>query len=100
MATKPVQNAEELEARHKRLIERASALEKSVTKVEAELEAHKRVLRQHIDECRKAGFDPNNLEDEISRCMEVISLKLDTFEADIKAGEALISPMLDEIRNG
>lgn len=91
---------EELEVRHRRLLERASVLEKEKTTIEADLEAHKRSLRQYMDECRKAGFDPNNLQEEISKFMEVLSLKLDTFEADIKAGEEIVSPMLNEIRNG
>lgn len=93
-------SVDELEARYNRLTDRAQALERSVTKVEADLEAHKRALKKSMDECREEGFDPNNLKDEISHFMEVISLKLDTFEADLKAGEAQIAPMLEEIRTG
>ena len=90
---------EELEARHKHLTGRAQALEKSATMIDADLEAHRRALREQIDKCKEAGFDPNDLGNEISRFMEVLALKLDTYEADIKAGESLIAPMMEELRS-
>jgi hypothetical protein len=92
-------SSEDQELRFKRLSQEGAALEKDAALVEAQLEAHKTTLRNLMDECRNdLGVDPNDLPGEIRRMEEVLRIKLDTYESDIKAGQELISPMIAEIR--
>ncbi|HEY8096060.1 MAG TPA: hypothetical protein VIE65_08155 [Methylobacter sp.] len=93
-----ITGSEDLEARYKNLTERQSSLEKNVVLLNARLESRKRDLKFAMDKCVDLGFDPNNLDSEIQRLREVIQVKLDTFEADIKAGEDLVAPMLIETK--
>jgi hypothetical protein len=92
-------SSEDQESRFKRLSQEGAALEKDAALVEAQLEAHKTTLRNLMDECRNdLGVDPNDLPGEIRRMEEVLRLKLDTYESDIRAGQELIAPMIAEIR--
>lgn len=88
----------DLEARYNSAIERRDRLKQDKTTIEAELSARQRNLRKLMDECRAAGFDPDDLQEEIRKGAEVVKLKLDTFEADLEAGEKIVKPMLEEIR--
>ena len=90
----------ELEIRYNSAVERRDRLKQDKTTIEAELSARQRSLRKLMDECRAAGFDPDNLQEEIRKGAEVVKLKLDTFVADLEAGEKIMKPMLEEIRKG
>ena len=86
--------------RYKALLARRDALRDSKAQIEAELGARRRRLKDLMDEAKAAGFDPNNLQEEISKGSEVLRVKLDNFEAEIDAGEKELRPMLEEIRKG
>lgn len=89
----------ELEARASRLSSRIEALEKAKFAIEAERDARKRALKSLMDECKKElGIDPNDLEDEIKKSKEVLSVKLQIVERDVEAAEKLLNPMLAEIQ--
>ena len=90
----------EAEARHKNLTIRRESLKGDVTTIEAELAARRRRLKALMAEAESEGFDPNNIRDEIQKATEVVRVKLDAFEADIKAGEKMVRPMLEEIGRG
>lgn len=94
------ESVRDLEERYKGLQERLASLKADKSTVEAELAARQRALKKSMDECRDAGFDPDNLQEEIRRAREVASVKLDTFEADIEAGEKIVRPLVEEIRKG
>jgi hypothetical protein len=89
--------AETLEAKHKRLTSKRDELMKSKMKIEAELSVRKRALREAMDECRKQGFDPDTLAEDIKKLKEVLSVKLDVFEADLVHAEEQMKPLLKEI---
>lgn len=89
----------ELEERASRLSSRIESLEKSKLAIEAERDARKRALKALMDECKKElGIDPNDLEDEIKKSKEVLSVKLQIIERDVEAAEKLLNPMLAEIQ--
>jgi hypothetical protein len=88
---------DELEVRYKNLVDRRNTVQRDKDKVDAELAARKRALVQLIEQARKEGFDPDNLQADIRRMSEVLAIKYDTIEADIKAAEDLLKPMLREI---
>jgi len=94
------ESVEELEARYGKLVGRRDKLRQDLVTVEAELAARQRNLKKLMDECRAAGFDPDDLQEEIRKTAEVVKLKLDAFEADLEAGEKIVAPMLEEIRKG
>lgn len=91
---------DDLVARHRGLLARRDSLQMDKGRVEAELEARKRILRKLMEEAKREGFDPNNLRSDLQRTAEVLQVKLDAFEADLQAGEKMIKPMLEEMRKG
>lgn len=80
------------------LSERRARLASNKVKVEAELAARKNNLRRLMDECVAAGYDPNNLKEEIASQAEILRVKLNTMDADLTAAEGMMRPMLEEIR--
>jgi len=90
----------DIEIRYKKLSERRDQLKLDHGTVTAHLEARQKNLKKYMDECRELGFDPNNLETEIIRLRSIIELKMNTFEADLEAGEKIVKPMLEDIRRG
>jgi len=91
---------DDLIKRYEILVSKKDSLMKDKLVLEAELAARKRALKEVMDECREAGYDPDNLADELRKAKEVLSLKLDLFEADLKAASEIITPLMDEINNG
>jgi septal ring factor EnvC (AmiA/AmiB activator) len=84
--------------RYQSLMERHKDIEKAKLQVEAELAASKRELKKLMQQATDAGFDPNNLKEDIQRKQQVLAVKLDNFEADLSAAEQIIHPMLREIQ--
>jgi len=89
---------EELEAEYKQLNQKREAVNQGKMQVVAELGATKRDLKATMEECKKAGFDPDNIQEEVRRSKEVLSIKLDNYRADLATAEAQLKPMLKEIQ--
>jgi hypothetical protein len=96
MTTQEV-SIEEIEQRWKRLTSRREDIIRSKTKVETILDSRKKILKETISACRVAGFDPDTLVEEVRRKKQVLSLKLDAFDADLTSAEQMLAPMLKEI---
>lgn len=92
--------SDDLIKRYEFLVGERDTLMKSKLQLEAELTVRKRVLKDVMDECRQAGYDPDNLADELRKAKEVLSLKLDIFESDLKAASEIINPLILETQNG
>ena len=90
-------NAEELDRKYKKLLERRTNLQSNQVRIEAELSSRKRQLKETMNECRSQGFDPDTLEADTKRLREVVAVKLDTFAADIEASEEMMKPLLNEV---
>jgi len=90
-------SVEELENRFKALNQRREALQQNKMQVEAELNSRKRELKNLMKLAEDAGFDPSNLKEEIRRLKQVLTVKLDTFQADLEAAEKIVQPMLKEV---
>lgn len=88
---------DELEEKYKVLTNRRQKLVDQKTAIKAELAARRRALKSLMDEAREEGFDPDNLAAEIQHLSQVITVKLENYEADISAAEEMIQPMLAEI---
>lgn len=91
---------DDLIKRYEKLTEEREGLLKNKMQLEAELTVRKRALKEVMDECRKAGFDPDNLAEELRKAKEVLALKLDIFESDLKAANEIIEPLMAELQNG
>lgn len=89
-----------LENRYNSSLARRDVLKNNISTISAELSAHQRNLRKLMDEAIENGHDPDNLKEEIRKDIEVVSLKLDAFEADLEAGEKIVKPMVDNLRRG
>jgi chromosome segregation ATPase len=87
------ENIEELETKYKGLVQRRNDLQRDKDKIEATLEAHKHTLKGLLDQAKKEGFDPNNIQEEIKRAKEVLVLKINTFSADLDEAEKIMRPM-------
>ena len=87
----------DIESRSKSATARYNVIVADKMKIDAEHEARKRALRSVIEECRKAGFNPDTIADEIKKMKEVISVKLYLFEADLASAEDQIRPMMKDI---
>ncbi len=83
--------------RYKTLQARRQTLAEHKIKLDAELIARKRSLKDALDECRSLGLDPDDLDKQISNLKETITVKLDLFEADLLTAEKQILPMIKEI---
>jgi hypothetical protein len=88
---------EDIDARYKALLKRRDEVQKNKLLLEAELGTRKRALKEAMEECKKAGFNPDNLPEEIQRAKEVLAIKLDNLSADLDAAESIMKPMLKEI---
>lgn len=91
---------EELVAQHNRLTGEQRLIASNVTHVKSELASRRGALKQVMEEAREAGLDPNNLDADIRRDSEVLKVKLDTFESELRDARKLVDPMLKEIGNG
>lgn len=87
----------EVESVYKDLVQRRDILIQNKYKVEVELNARKRALKEAIDECKKAGFNPDNLIEDIKKTKEVLLTKMEVFSADLSEAENMMKPMLKEI---
>ncbi len=88
---------QELEAEYKSLVARRDVLAAGIVNVTAEFEARKRSLKEKIAECRKAGLNPDTLDEDIKRMKETLVVKNHVFKSDIEAAEKKLAPMLKEI---
>ncbi len=88
---------EDIEARYKRLSTKRESLVASKMKLDAELAVRRKALRDAMEECKKQGFDPDTLAEDIKKMREVLVVKLNVFEADLLDVEEQIKPLLKEI---
>jgi chaperonin cofactor prefoldin len=84
-------------AKYKKLQEKRTKLLDDKRRIEAELNARKRALKDALDACRSAGFNPDTLAEDIKKLKEVLYVKLNVFEADLAAAEEKMKPLLAEI---
>lgn len=89
-----------LEEKYADLIRRQEEIKNNKSVIDAELGARQRRLKEYMDQIKAAGYDPDNLKDEISKIENIIELKISTFEVEINAAEKIISPMMEEIQKG
>lgn len=85
---------DDIETKYKELVERLNKLSAAKMKIEAEAEARKRSLRTVMEECKKAGFDPDTLPEFIKKTEEVLEVKMSVFESDLKTAETQIEPFM------
>ena len=88
---------QELESEYKALVVRRDAIASGILNVTAEYEARKRALKEKIAECRKAGLNPDTLDEDIKKMRETLAVKNQIFKSDIEAAEKKLAPMLKEI---
>lgn len=86
--------ADNLEDRYKALSKKREKVQMDKVKVEQELQTRKRALREVLENCKTAGFNPDTLEDDIKKASEVLSLKMDAFENDLVSAENVLNPMI------
>ena len=79
------------------LFSRLKKLNQSHSTILGILQAKRAELRKLMDETIALGYDPNNLDKEIKKLFEVLSLKIQNFEAEISKAEELLNPMLKEV---
>lgn len=86
--------AESLDDRYKTLAKKRDVIQSQKQRVEHELASRKRALRESLEACKAAGFDPNTLEEDIRKSSEVLALKMDSFERDLTSAEEVLRPMI------
>ena len=86
--------ADNLEDRYRLLSKKREKVQMDKVKVEQELATRKRALRENLEACKAAGFDPDTLEDDIKKASEVLALKMDAFENDLSSAESVLNPMI------
>lgn len=91
-------STEELEAKASDLKSRIDSLSQKKMTVEAELSSRKRHLKGLMDECRKENLDPNNLEEEIQKVKQTLTVKLQILDRDVTAAEKILNPMVAEVQ--
>lgn len=93
-----ISDIDTLSRKAKDLAARRDALFQNKAAVQAELDARRRNLKKLMEDAEAQGFDPNNLKDDLLRKIEVERTKLQVYESDLETAEAMIKPMLEEIR--
>jgi chromosome segregation ATPase len=91
---------QELEIEYKSLSKRSVSCQEDKMKIEAELSSLKRQLKETMDEVRKAGFDPDNLSEELRKAREVLITKMELFSADLDHAENVLKPVVQSIEHG
>jgi len=97
MAQLEDQNLEELESRFKALSQRGNSLSQDKLRIDAAQAENKRTLKNIIEECKKLGYNPDTIQEDMRRSKEVFRIKLDNYEVDLNAAENILRPMLKEI---
>lgn len=93
-----VSEIEKLSKHSKSLLARRETLQQNKQTIMAELEARRRSLKKLMEDVEKEGFDPNNLKADLLHKLEVERTKLEVLESDLASSEAVVRPMLAEIR--
>lgn len=93
-----VSEIEKLSKHSKALLARRETLQQNKQTILAELEARRRSLKKLMEDVEKEGFDPNNLKADLLHKLEVERTKLEVLESDLTSSEAVVRPMLSEIR--
>ena len=88
---------EQIEARWKACQARRSTLVEEKMKISAELGTRQRTLKDRMQACTDAGFNPATIDEDIRKMKEVIVIKIENHDAELAAAEAIIAPMLSEI---
>lgn len=91
---------DELEQMYKGLEGRRSAVQNDVNRVTAALDERRRTLKATIAECKKEGFDPDTLPQDIQHLKQVLMTKMEVLGADLAETEAMVRPMTREIERG
>jgi len=91
-------SVDQMTARYKELQAKRTTLVEAKIKIEAELASRRRALKEALDKCVSLGVAPDELDNHIIKLKEVIAVKLDLFEADLKTAEAHLKPMIQEIQ--
>ncbi len=94
----PKTDISNLVANAKALNAKAANVRQAKASVLAELEARRRALRKAMEAAEKAGYDPDNMKAELSRKIEVEKVKQETMASELATSEAILRPMLEEIR--
>lgn len=89
---------EEIEKRYKDLEERRQSSIQNKMKIEAVLESLKRELRSLMEEVKAAGYDPDNLPEEVKKAKEVLITKMQILSSDLDHVESVMKPMLEIIK--
>lgn len=93
-----ITQVEDLVRRHKELLERRSTLERQKASILTLKKERTNRLAGLMAKCREAGFEPNDLREQVQHLASVAKVKLDTWNAEIEASENMIKPMLSEIK--
>ncbi len=89
--------ADSIEKQWEDLQAKRNSLLQAKTKIETILDAKKKDLREAIQECKDAGYNPDTLANDIKKAEEVCSLKLENYKADLDAAEKILTPMIESI---
>lgn len=92
-----INKVEDLLKKANELASRRESLVQGKAKVEGQLSQLQKELKKCMDEAKEEGYDPNDLKEELKKAVEVAEIKLNNLEADIEAGEKILSPMLNKI---
>lgn len=90
---------QELENEYKSLNKRSISCQEDKMKIEAELSSLKRQLKETMDEVKKAGFDPENLAEELRKAREVLITKMELISADLDHAESVLKPIVHSIEH-
>lgn len=90
-------SVDDIEAEWKKCVSLRESILQDRMRIEAELSARKRRLKELMAACTEAGFNPSTIAEDIRHLREVTVLKISTFQADLEAAQGLIAPMLREI---
>lgn len=93
-------SVEEIEQTFKTLSARREALQNDVNRVTAARDERKRTLKETFEECKKEGFNPDTLPQDIQHLKQVLITKMEVISADMQESENIVRPMLREIERG
>jgi archaellum component FlaC len=92
-----LEELEKLESRYKAIVQRVNSLSQDKLRIDAAQAENKRTLKNVMEECKKNNWDPDTIQEDIRRAMDVFKIKCDNLDADLDAAEAILRPMLKEI---
>lgn len=88
---------DDLESKYKAYTAKRDKAIQNKVKIETTLAERKKNLKEAMDECKKAGYNPDTLAEDLKKLKEILLVKISIAESDLNIVDEQINNMMKEI---